>query len=386
MAEKRSTLPIDPAPRDPVAARRRRWQSALPVGLLAMLTLVYSGCSEATRYKTLSFFFDGVPPPPGMETDQPKKVVGPWGIPVDPNAPELPRELAPRPPAPQPTEPELVFYHAAYRQRQCSACHAAERGYEVTSGGAEFCFKCHADTFPSRRGDWVHGPVARGQCLYCHRPHDASNRHLLAEIQPGLCWRCHETERVLAQPYHKTADTEKCSSCHDPHFAGNRLLLNDSATYERRRAAALPAPAHVGWDREQCERCHLPERSNALIENVDAICLECHTSVTERGTGGRLHMPVRQGQCTLCHTPHQSSRPHLVTPEAEKLCTVCHDIDDIRTREHPPVTRADCLLCHRGHSAERPQLLRLGIPLHGEKGHDRPEPHATPAEGEHNGP
>ena len=45
------------------------WRTApAAMGLLALLALVFTGCQdEVKRYETLSFFFDGVPPPEGYD-------------------------------------------------------------------------------------------------------------------------------------------------------------------------------------------------------------------------------------------------------------------------------------------------------------------------------
>jgi predicted CXXCH cytochrome family protein len=78
--------------------------------------------------------------------------------------------------------------------------------------------------------------------------------------------------------------------------------------------------------------------------------------------GLALHEAVVKQQCTTCHTPHRSPRPHLIRALAEELCLKCHKPEEFRGPRHPVVTRADCLLCHRGHWSLEPHLLKPEIP------------------------
>ncbi len=317
----------------------------IPITLMLAVCALYAGCSEVTKYHVLSFFFDGVPPPEGME---PKEVVGPERAEGEPDQ------------ASQPRKPEVFFYHAPWQQGQCSECHDVRTSYQVSADGAELCRKCHGVYFRYEKSDWVHGPVALGQCSFCHEAHKSEHRNLLTASETDLCLRCHQASDVLQQPYHKAAEEGPCSRCHDPHLAGNRLLLADSRTYRRRRRTK-EIPAHTQWAKADCAKCHIVEKSNQLVDDVDPVCLSCHEQVLEAVPGQEIHAPVRQGQCVLCHTPHRSSRPHLIRPSGEQICYNCHEPGEIRTSSHPPVQRADCLFCHAGHRSEREHLLKPGI-------------------------
>ncbi|NIA20532.1 MAG: hypothetical protein GWP05_00880 [Anaerolineaceae bacterium] len=361
MQEKTQTSVQDRNGRARAPAWRHLGGAAL-VGPLLLAFLVYTGCSEATRYRTLSFFFDGVPPPEGMEPRTPEKVVGPWGVPVDPNAPNLPPRFSEGRPEKE-AQPEAVYYHEPYKKRRCVSCHTPERSYAMVTPIPGLCMKCHSDVFPREASDWVHGPAAAGGCQLCHRGHEAPNRNLLPKPEPDLCWTCHQASRVLSRPYHVDTGRQKCSACHDPHVAGNRLLLADSRTYRRRGTRGSARSVHSAWSRDDCTKCHIPERSNMVIENVDEVCVTCHDDQLRPVAGRQVHAPVRQGQCTLCHTPHKSILPNLIKPAAEEICYTCHSADEIRVSTHPRVERADCLLCHQGHTAKGAYLLRPGIPL-----------------------
>jgi predicted CXXCH cytochrome family protein len=275
----------------------------------------------------------------------------------------MPEPRAGRAQPAQTAEQQPVFYHRPYRERDCSTCHARETSFEVPTADREVCRQCHEPHYERRPTDWVHGPVAAGQCGYCHEGHKASVRDLLVEAQPTLCYRCHDRDRLLDAPYHAEADQQACARCHDPHFAGNRRLIVDSRTYERGGHTFDEVRSrHPKWSDEQCSLCHRPEASLRIKQGVDQQCLSCHGDLSAPGGDETLHAAVALGKCTICHAAHQSPLVHLVRPRGEENCYVCHDEVELQGPDHPVVNRADCLVCHHGHSAERSHLLRSAIP------------------------
>ncbi|MFO8015057.1 MAG: cytochrome c3 family protein [Phycisphaerae bacterium] len=357
-------------------ARRVAWSAVASI-VLAGAAAVYSGCSPQTRYEVLSFFFDGVPPPEGVE-GQPEKVEGAWGIRVDPDhplAPEVPKE-----PPERPATVQTVFHeHEPYRQRNCFACHKPEASLTAPAAGAGLCAKCHEPYTTFGPGEWVHGPVAVRNCAFCHEAHKSEVAGLLTAEQTDLCLRCHDDPELLQRPYHARADDRRCAACHDPHSAGNRLLLVDSQTYERRGPPETPVSVHKVWKERQCQTCHLPERSNALVDDVDAKCVSCHEEALQVPAGEHKHKALEDRQCAVCHNAHTSPLPNLVRPGAEALCYECHEREEIQTDAHPPVVRADCLVCHKGHSSEREHLLRKGIGIYESSPAPEPQPDERPA-------
>ena len=359
-----------------VASRRRAgslWRMVpLALGLLVLSVLILAGChqDEIERYKTLSFFFDGVPPPEGYDINEEEQpLVGPWGITVDPNS-DLGREMITKrqtdPDWQVTDEPEDVFfYHTPYKDRDCYGCHDQEQGYTPPATGAQLCSKCHESYMAFETDDWVHGPVVVGQCGWCHEAHKAEHPSLVKDSQPALCMTCHETSFVENDAFHTSLEDRQCTECHDPHASGNRLLLADSRTYQRRSStiALLPSP-HAGWPKDLCQSCHIPEQSNQLTEDVDSTCLTCHDEYkTPQAEDSPLHEAVKQGKCTTCHMPHRSSLPNLIRADAEQKCYQCHKPEDVRSGNHPDVTRVDCLICHTGNSSPRPALLKPDIPI-----------------------
>lgn len=201
--------------------RGRRWwlRCALGLGLAAGLAgaiaagLVGCGDSESQR-RALSVFFEGVP-------------ASGQGPASSPNAGGASSRSAPPPPT--------IFYHAAYENHTCLPCHSGP-GYLVAPA-KNACGACHRPYFQVQPNEWQHGPVAAGQCGFCHLPHSSPYQHLLTRPVPELCFQCHD-RKTLAKPYHATADKTPCTACHDSHLAGNRKLLMDPAGWKRRQGAS----------------------------------------------------------------------------------------------------------------------------------------------------
>ena len=321
--------------------------------LLLIVGFAHLGCSETTRYRVLSFFFDGVPSPEERAADEARADAD-----ADRKTPEDKREELP-----------IVTSHAPYRDRECSKCHA-DASMQADIFDPALCEKCHKQHFAVEATDWVHGPVAAGECGFCHEPHESQYPSLLKTSQSDLCLQCHSAE-TLTRTYHSDAKEQACSTCHDPHFAGNRLLLADSRTFKRSKTARRTSQSvHDPWKQRECSACHDVENASQLVEDMDAACLSCHEKEFTPPPGKKLHSPVRQKQCALCHEPHESPRLHLVRTSGEKICYTCHEPEEIRNDTHPSVNRVDCLLCHAGHSSRRKGLLKPGIPS--EKWPDKP--------------
>ena len=335
----------------------------LAVGSILVMTTLFLSCSPATEYRVLSFFFDGVPVPPGMEDEAGKKemIVGPDGQLMDPDDPRVKDFLARDTVVPTeddlPQEEGLIF-HKPYEKRQCMECHSPEAGFQVAIT-TDVCNTCHQPYYDLPANEWIHGPVALGKCSMCHEPHESRHDHLLTEAMPDLCFSCHDAPRVLSRPYHAEAVTGACTDCHDPHSAGNRSLLVDSNTYQRRKAGMRLQPsAHADWEKDTCATCHLAEQSNLTVPDVDSVCLSCHEDVPRSPGETPLHDPVVQGQCTSCHLAHDSPLKHLIKPEAEKNCAACHPVAELSKDNHPRFHRGECLTCHTGHRSARDHLLK----------------------------
>ncbi len=187
---------------------------AVVASLLAVAVLV-PACSEPTRHRVLSFFFDGVPKPGEVRTR---------GY----AAPVATRDAPPG--APQRVELQIVAVHPPYRENRCTECHNMDSGLLHRTPQEGLCSKCHPDVPGSLR--FLHGPVAVGDCLPCHNPHASAYPKLLLSEGAKLCFRCHKREDLTTGPYHATIDTQACTECHDAHGGNTRFFLREEASVE----------------------------------------------------------------------------------------------------------------------------------------------------------
>jgi len=204
------------------------------VGLIAGTT----GCVPQQRYRLLSLFFDGVPPPSST-----KEVAGQT---ISPEARAAKfreaRERHRREAAAH------IFRHGPYASKHCPACHQSQKasamfipGRHGPSHGPTFgpklryakkdlCRHCHARFRPqvlARRQRFTHGPVAAGTCLRCHNPHQTPNPYMI-RVRPisKICLQCHRAEEVYAASYHQEeAKGRDCTDCHNPHGGDRPYFL-----------------------------------------------------------------------------------------------------------------------------------------------------------------
>ena len=171
---------------------------------LAGLTLLTIGCSEQTRYKVISFFFDGMP---------------------DPNAPPA-ADAGGVAAAGTSAVTLMVSRHQPYSEKNCAACHAKKAGSEeldVISLKPGLCVECHkpvANQYPV-----MHAPIARGACLWCHTAHESREPLLLRESPPKLCYQCHEQSLLSPETKEHADFRASCLNCHLAHGGPDHRLL-----------------------------------------------------------------------------------------------------------------------------------------------------------------
>ena len=178
----------------------RQWFGLAVVSCVALI-LLWGCATPEQKYRWLSFFFDGVP---------------------DPNAPVIPgtpdaralRELGVN-----------YFVHQPYDEGNCKACHGAVTATRaMLSPDSSVCLSCHEQV--SQQYPVMHGPVAVGACLQCHRPHEARFRHLLRDADTRLCDQCHDRDLLLGPVPPAHQDPERgCLECHVGHGASEHNLL-----------------------------------------------------------------------------------------------------------------------------------------------------------------
>ncbi|MBN2808875.1 MAG: cytochrome C, partial [Deltaproteobacteria bacterium] len=129
---------------------------------------------------------------------------------------------------------------------------------------------------------------------------------------------------------------------------------------EKYAAGKVHQPVKEG----ECKKCHRP---HGMVGGVylrtpqPGLCFECHKSLAKDLSGltrEQLHQPLTKGDCTLCHQPHNSSAEFLLDKAASESCFSCHDKTPFRKSfQHRPLLEGGCRSCHDPHGSTRPHLL-----------------------------
>lgn len=189
----------------PRRRRARLFAVLVGVGLLSGL----GACARPEdRYRVLSFFFDGVPPP-DAEANAARKAAEAAAQKAAAEA-KVPRQVI------------TVFAHTPFAKNECSGCHKSDIAAGLTAPADKLCAGCH----PTRTlgAGEPHAPVARGECLACHDAHQSAFPGVLAVAPEGLCDRCHGPDKYPARAAHAAERGSDCLRCHAPHAGGKALL------------------------------------------------------------------------------------------------------------------------------------------------------------------
>lgn len=175
---------------------------------MASALAVCTACSETNRYRVLSFFLDGVPPPGSRvtTTEGGAKAPTPTGG-VDAGRPVVPRKL---------------FAHTPYRENRCQGCHDLDSGQLARSLSDGLCLTCHAAVVSK---PFVHGPAAVSDCTACHHYHASPFPKLLLVEPNATCLNCHDRDDLSGGEHHAGIDQRTCVECHDPHGGTNRFFV-----------------------------------------------------------------------------------------------------------------------------------------------------------------
>ncbi len=215
---------------------RGLWAAAVVLALLGG-----QGCDPAKRHRTLSFFFDGVPPleePEEMrEGGLQEKQDGKEGLTAsvkmnqtkDSGTPSSGEET-------DDSSKMALVQHLPYEMKMCDGCHEIEKGSSGIPSGfslheekTKLCSMCHDSMSQEelrKTYTWVHGPVQYGACLECHHPHQSPNPYMVkGRTIQELCLRCHDEKRLLSAGIHSDIGETDCTECHDPHGSRERYML-----------------------------------------------------------------------------------------------------------------------------------------------------------------
>lgn len=267
------------------------------------------------------------------------------------------------------------FVHGPVGARICTVCHTRVEGedhkFEYYLEKEELCLTCHEDKRDMMLQEHLHSPVADGNCVGCHDPHQSDYRYTLKGPAAELCFQCHDKDTFMDKYVHGPVGAGDCNICHDPHASPNEKQLVDPPDQICFRCHAEKIEElqqrHVHPPvAEKCVNCHDPhagkEKFMLGLTEPD-LCFGCHG---EMGLEDVPHPPVAQGKCSTCHDVHASEHPRMFVKPAEELCFSCHSEmgEYISSQQylHGPVKQGDCNACHNPHGSENARILRKAFP------------------------
>jgi predicted CXXCH cytochrome family protein len=276
--------------------------------LIGLATLVLS-CDEAGRHQMLTFFFDGVPPTGPQNAEQQL---------ARSNLQEL-----------QTGEQKPTWYsHEPIKN--CLNCHQKQRTgrfstqTRLIAQPPKLCYKCHSDFTTS--APYVHGPVAVGQCLFCHNPHRSKNKHLLNQPEPKLCFLCHDSSMIELIPAHLTQQTSACTDCHNPHAAWTKALLKGASS--QTNGAGTNGKKTGATEQEKIQRTKEPaaDVTSGPSEPTDKAAMERKNLFELFGQVSRL---IEQGDMKKARAQLEALKDNktLTADEREKILNVLKLMD-----------------------------------------------------------
>lgn len=262
--------------------------------------LLTAACSVQEHYRTLSFFFDGVPSPKSIRQAAVADSLQ-AATPAADSSAIFAQAITP-----------TSFVHQPYLDKKCDNCHNSGNMSSTKQLMPELCYQCHTDF--ATLYTFEHGPSAAGYCTQCHHPHQSKEEKLLVRSGSGLCLQCHDTLLIAENQFHNLSAETNCTTCHNPHGSNNHSLMQSDA----------------------CYKCH--ENFNDKYKVV--------------------HGPVVVGHCASCHTPHRNGTEKLLSRSGRDLCLHCHNAELIMANEnHKDTEEASCTDCHNPHGGSDKFML-----------------------------
>lgn len=204
------------------------------------------------------------------------------------------------------------FVHEPVDGAECDMCHAetgkphpGEGGaFELTEQGPALCFQCHDD--PGEGKKLIHPPVEE-DCTNCHNPHQGTQPRFLHKPLGDLCLSCHDQIREIiqsAKSKHDPVARGQCLTCHRPHASDHLTLFisdyprNSYTPYSDKKFAL-------------CFQCHRKEaftlERTAALTNFRNVNQNLHY----------LHVNRSEGRvCVNCHGVHGADQPKLIHSES----------------------------------------------------------------------
>lgn len=304
-------------------------------------------------------------------------------------------------------------------ETDCSLCHDPHGGanrYFIRGGtGAEGCTKCHGDVLKGL--SVLHGPVAQGECLACHTPHQSDHANLLVDPPKDQCLGCHVdfgARMKNAVSVHQPA-TGDCGGCHNAHGGTSRAFVKmdtqklcsqcHQAFLAKTQQVKFPhLPVSEGKGCDNCHDFHASAQEKLLKKNASELCLACHNkpvqakdrmlaNVADQIEKSKfLHGPVQQKNCNGCHGAHGTDFPSILikafpkefyAPYADKaydLCFDCHDKKIVQNQRGAETAFRNgdrnlhyvhvnsqkgrsCRACHQEHASNQSHHIRDEVPF-----------------------
>lgn len=318
---------------------------------------------------------------------------------------------------------QAAVQHMGTEGAKCIACHdphASDAAYQLREATTEaLCANCHVE----ESGAVAHEPYGAGACMSCHEPHESNYAALLRGGEGAEhCFMCHEETRLALEeaPFVHQPAAGDCMTCHDPHASDHAHVLTEPidqgcfrchANIEQEIEGA-PSPHGAVFTGERCASCHdahASGRAMLIRDREDKLCLQCHDQELRATDGsmildigetleGRefLHGPIRDGQCSPCHSVHGATYSRLLNDRFTEafyapydlmnyaLCFDCHVqniVQDERTTALTDFRDGDrnlhfvhvnqdrkgrtCRTCHEIHGSDLPRHIADSVPFEG---------------------
>ena len=185
-----------------------------PMIFAGVFLIALLGCDRVARHKVLTFFFEGVPP---LDSDSQVEE-------MEATVEESEAAAALKEEAVKVARQRVSSKHKV--GKDCGQCHLEQGGWDrerLIEPLPDLCYSCHTDY--STAGGYLHGPVAAGDCVFCHDSQQTKYVHLQKQPQPKLCYQCHLQEDIASVADHQDKQHEICTECHDPHAGSTRDFL-----------------------------------------------------------------------------------------------------------------------------------------------------------------
>ncbi len=278
---------------------------------------------------------------------------------------------------------KAAFVHGPVGAGQCVVCHQEGNPKHPTKSGKDFqlafgggkdlCYACHERQDANRV---IHKPVATGDCIACHDPHQSNAELILKkETTAALCFSCHENNKTNRQFVHGPVAAGDCNICHNPHSApypglaeekgGDLCLLCHIDRKEEFTRKYVHKPVE-----DDCNKCHNPHATDSsfmLYGEGKDLCFGCHKETAKHIEESAVqHTALKKEKCTSCHTAHSSDFPRQLRAGTRDICYSCHTDMGAQVKGakflHGPVKQNDCYACHDPHGSNFTKVLKKAFP------------------------